>query len=61
MKLFAKEDLKEGDVITLIWKYLVRRSKINDTKIIGFVKHDYKKGERIEYISQEEIMEMEKI
>ena len=50
-KYYASEDIKEGDIVSVIYKNKIRKSKPSDLKMIGISMEDYKTGEEVRAIT----------
>ena len=42
----AKEDIKKGNIVRILWKNYMRPARSDDTKIAGFSIANVKKGKR---------------
>jgi hypothetical protein len=52
-KFIAKENIKNGDVVKIIFKRFIRKARSKDTNFLGFSMGNYKKGEEVKDISTE--------
>jgi len=60
MELIAREKIKCGSIVSILWKHYCRNALPTDTfpqKIVGFSKKDYKKGELVEILIKPKLAE----
>jgi predicted transcriptional regulator len=47
----ARENIKEGDAVVILWKQFCRRAKSGNVNIAGIADRDAKKGKKIAIIN----------